>query len=240
MVRKLVLAFSLVAAVLPLAAPAASANGTYVEGSAGYDISWPQCGGPYPDLPPGQFGVVGINGGHPFSLNPCFADEYAWAGGGGLQPTIYINSDYGESATGPRRCSDDDHACLAYNYGFGAARYSFDEAWDATGGAAESVPIWWLDVEVLNNWSGDTGLNAQVIQGMLDYLELQGRTAGVYSTPYQWSLIAGDFAPQGVAGWVAGGADENDVGMCGEALWANGGTLMFQYLTGDFDQNIPC
>jgi hypothetical protein len=240
MFRKLGLLLALLGGLLLLAAPSAAANGTYLGGDAGYDISWPQCGGPYPALPPGQFGVVGINGGHPFSLNPCFADEYAWASSGGLQPTVYINTDYGELAAGPKRCAADDHACQAYNYGFGAARYSFDAAWDETGGETESVPIWWLDVETENNWSGDAGLNAEVIQGALDYLQLQGRTAGIYSTPLQWTEIAGGFAPDGVAGWVAGGSDGNDFGMCGESLWANAGTIMFQYLIGDFDQNVPC
>jgi hypothetical protein len=240
MLRRLALLLGFTTVLFIAAAPPAAASGTYVEGSAGYDISWPQCGGPYPSLPAGQFGVVGVNYGHPYSSNPCFVDEYAWAGSSGLQPTLYINTDYGETAAGPRRCAADDHACLAYNYGFGAARYAFDAAWDATGGAAQSVPIWWLDVEMGNHWSDDTGLNAAVIQGALDYFQLQARTAGVYSTPYQWSSIAGDFAPAGVDGWMAGGQDENDFDRCTASLWWGSPTMMFQYLTGDFDQNIPC
>lgn len=240
MARRLLSVLGITAALLAAAAPANTASASYVNGSAGYDISWPQCGGPYPSLAAGQFGVVGVNGGHPYSLNPCFVDEYSWAGSSGLQPTLYINTAYGETGAGPRRCAGDDHACLAYNYGFGAARYAFDAAWDATGGEAQSVPVWWLDVELGNSWNDDTALNAAVIQGALDYLQLQARTAGVYSTPYQWNLIAGSFAPAGVYGWVAGGQDENDFGKCGESLWDNGGTWMFQYLTGDFDQNVPC
>jgi hypothetical protein len=239
MARRLLALLFATAALVVFASPPAAAGGTYVEGGAGYDISWPQCGGPYPGLESGVFGIVGINAGRPYTFNPCFANEFEWAGSGGLQPTLYVNLHYGESADGPRFCDGEDHGCLAYNYGFGAARYAFDVAWDATGGAAQVVPIWWLDVETMNVWSGDTGLNAAVIQGAIDYLKDQARAPGVYSTAYQWSQIAGGYAPDGVVGWVAGGSDAGDYGRCGP-LWPNGSTIMFQYLIGDFDQDVPC
>ena len=41
----------------------ALATGTYPAGSAGYDVSWPQCGGPLPHLNRGDFGIVGVTGG---------------------------------------------------------------------------------------------------------------------------------------------------------------------------------
>ena len=239
MPRKLLALVLSTAALLVFASPPAAAGGAYVEGGAGYDISWPQCGGPYPGLPAGTFGVVGVNGGRPYTSNPCFADQFGWAGGSGLQPTVYVNLQYGESGAGPRTCMADDHACLAYNYGFGAARYAFDVAWDSTGGQSQSVPIWWLDVETENVWNGDTGLNSAVIQGAIDYLKDQARAPGIYSTAFQWGGIAGGFAPEGVIGWVAGGEDENDYGRCGP-LWANGFTVMFQFLVGEFDQDVPC
>lgn len=239
MARKLVALAFATASLLLFASPNAAAAGTYVEGGAGYDISWPQCGGPYPGLDPGVFGIVGVNGGRPYSFNPCFADEFNWAAGSGLQPTVYINLQYGESGAGPMSCDADDHGCLAYNYGFGAARYAFDVAWDSTGGTAQSVPIWWLDVETMNVWNDDTGLNAQVIQGAIDYLKDQARAPGVYSTPSQWATIAGGFALDGVVGWVAGGMDGGDYSRC-IPLWSNGYTIMFQYLIGDYDQDVPC
>ena len=233
-------ALAIALSLFALSTASAAASGNYLGGAAGYDISWPQCGGPYPGLPAGQFGIVGINGGRPYTMNPCFESEYRWAGSSGLQPTLYINLDYGETADGPRSCAADDHGCLAYNYGFGAARFAFDAAWDETGGAASSVPVWWLDVEIMNVWSDNSDQNAMVVLGAIDYLKLQERTPGVYSTPYQWGTIVGGFAPDGVVGWVAGGYDETDLGKCGQALWGGGATVMFQYLTGDFDQNIPC
>jgi hypothetical protein len=45
--------------------------------ATGNDVSWPQCGGLYPQ---GQaFGIVGVNGGLANTQNGCFADELSWA-----------------------------------------------------------------------------------------------------------------------------------------------------------------
>src|SRR5918996_761646 len=43
----------------------------------GYDISYPQCGGPFPETY--GFAIVGVNGGRVFSPNPCL--------GGGSGPS---------------------------------------------------------------------------------------------------------------------------------------------------------
>ena len=45
--------------------------------SQGFDISFPQCGGPVPGAP--AFAIVGVNGGRVFSPNPCLARQYVWA-----------------------------------------------------------------------------------------------------------------------------------------------------------------
>src|SRR5260221_2701800 len=39
--------------------------------STGYDVSYPQCSSILPSSP--QFGVVGVNGGKPYSANSCLA-----------------------------------------------------------------------------------------------------------------------------------------------------------------------
>ena len=55
-----------------------SAQATY---STGYDIAYPQCSASFPADP--GFGIVGVNGGKPFSANPCLGtgdgpSELAW------------------------------------------------------------------------------------------------------------------------------------------------------------------
>src|SRR5437660_7040803 len=45
--------------------------------TAGYDASYPQCGGSYPSNP--LFGIVGVNGGLANNSNPCVSRELHWA-----------------------------------------------------------------------------------------------------------------------------------------------------------------
>src|SRR3981081_1329177 len=60
----------------------------YTSRSAGYDVSYPQCGGHYPT---GAFGIIGVNGGYPFvHYNPCLADEYNHT----PNAALYINTGY--------------------------------------------------------------------------------------------------------------------------------------------------
>ena len=60
--------------------------------SVGFDISYPQCGRPYPAAP--GFGVVGVNHGHAFSTNPCLRGELRWVRGVPAAPTraFYVNT----------------------------------------------------------------------------------------------------------------------------------------------------
>ena len=201
----------------------ASANaglGPYLTGSVGYDISWPQCGGPYPG--PHQVGVVGVNNGHAFSTNACLQDEVAWAG---PDHNLYMNLNSPSGNSNP------------YNYGFSAANYSIAAA-RAQGAVAQQ---WWLDVETGNYWSGNTAANTSVIQGAVDALRSAGLSVGVYSTPYQWGVITGG-AQLGLPVWVATGtALNNPSSWCNSSHAFNGGSVwMVQYGLNGFDGDYAC
>ncbi len=224
-------------AVLP---SAASAAGPIPTGAVGSDLSWPQCGTDYPG---GYgFGIIGVTGGRPFSANDCFASEFAGAKATGIAQ-LYLNLAFGLSQDGPLLCSAGDPGCQAYNYGYQSAEWARQYAHDQTGGASDSVGVWWLDVETENYWSDDTNQNSYVIQGALDYLQrTPGATVGVYSTSHMWREIAGSFAPPNTPNWVAGAAGLDDIGKCDESLWPGGQVWAVQYLNFDIDldQNLGC
>jgi hypothetical protein len=224
-------------ATIASAAPgpsAVSAGGPYPDGAQGWDISWPQCGGAYP--PVRNFGIVGVDGGHPFKGNPCLASEWGWAKSAPVAPSVYINLDYPNKYNG--------HADLTpYWYGANSAADSVHRAL-----ALGIVPsVWWLDVETSNCWNYDctwgpfyTGSNAQVVQGALDYLHQQAYTVGIYSTPYQWGLLMGGYSP-GAPVWVPDFNPDPPATYCSPSRSFGGGEVwLVQYTGGAYDANYSC
>lgn len=233
------------AAACLLGSVTASASGPYAVGSHGSDISWPQCSRGFDSIPVGDFTVVGVNGGKPFTMNPCFGGQYAYMRNSGFQsPGVYVNLQYGEADNGYSGCAAGDRACRAHDYGYLAAQYAYTQAnFLSHGDTLASVATWWLDVETMNEWNDDQGLNSQVVRGALEFLRSTGKRTGIYSTPGQWSQIAGGFNPgPAVGNWVAGAAGVDDGGMCATPLWAGGQVWIFQYLNFDIDldQNGSC
>ena len=218
-------------------------NGPLGANSAGWDISWPQCDGPVPGVRADMIHAVGVTGGTPFTVNPCLASQFRDTGSAGSM-SLYVNLDFGAmNGAGPLACAADDQNCQAYNYGWGAGVSAWFSASQATGGASEGVSLWWLDVESENYWSDNTDQNSYVIQGALDFLQrTAGRTVGIYSTHYQWRMIAGDFAPPSTPNWVAGASSINDIAQCQNPLWSGGTVWEFQYLNLDanLDQDRGC
>lgn len=242
--RKLLL---LVCALLPLLTLAsvqsssAYAAGQMAQFSGGVDISWPQCGGQYPGG--GVFAILGVTGGQPFTSNDCLGDEFNWAHHWSLNPQVYVNLQFGQSASGPLSCLDGDPGCQAYNYGWLSAQDAWARGAYLTGGATTHVETWWLDVETENVWANDTSLNSYVIQGAIDYLQrMQARIVGVYSTSYQWGAIAGSYAPPGIPNWVAGADALLDTAYCAASLWPGGQVWLYQWLNDDgtVDYDFAC
>lgn len=206
---------------------------TYSSGTTGFDISWPQCGGAYPATPFG-FGIVGVADGRADTQNPCLASEYAWAKHATASaPSVYMNLNYGLTRG---TCARKDKACQAYTYGYDAARQAMSYA----SSQAAAATMWWLDIETGNTWSSTTSLNAQIIHGALASLQAAAMTVGIYSTPYQWGVIAGTYAP-GVPNWSAGAPASAPASFCTPTHAFGGGVVwLTQYPNGHFDGDYAC
>lgn len=218
--------------------------------TVGYDVSYPQCGGPLPANP--AFGIVGVSDGLAYGENPCLAQQYLWALAAPKAPAFYMNTgNPGSLATrvdwyaqdGPEPCGTTNETGCAYNYGFHAAMDAFEYASLQSSVSAATTAVWWLDVETTNSWSTDHSLNVRDIQGSIDYLSTKAgvATVGIYSTGYQWGQITGG-ANLGatVPNWVAGALNAKRApSMCSSSF--SGGTVrLVQYISGGFDANYAC
>lgn len=201
----LVVSVSLVAAVGALAA-----TDPYPTGLVGYDVSYPQCGGP---TPAGAFGIIGVNGGRPFTSNSCLGAEYA-AAPKSTAPSLYINTGYATAYRGnitagcsalSRSVSGTSRQVQAWAIGCSEAEASMSYA-SAQG--ATSPAAWWLDIETANSWSSSNlSLNRYAIQGAVTRLAQSGLPVGIYSTASMWTAITGGkYTPTSVAAdWEAAG-----------------------------------
>jgi hypothetical protein len=239
---------------------AATAAGSYPAGATGMDISWPQCGGLYPNG--GAFWIIGVTGGRAFTQNSCLASEFAWA-----QPSgnvgLYMNLNYaagssaGNGASGPYGACKKNTTCYAENYGWNAAHSAY--AYAAQSGASASV--WWLDIETANSWSNKDALNQAIIAGAIDCLlgttpngatcsdvpSTGIATVGIYSTHSMWQTITGGWAATNTTGssvspnWVATGQSTSSAasGSCSKPLWNGGSVWLAQYVSG-YDWSYAC
>jgi hypothetical protein len=228
----------------------------------GNDVSYPHCGGA---LPAGSsFGIVGVDGGRPFDVNPCLAAEISWAAAAGT-PAYYANTanpgpkkstHWPKGQTSPKLCessSPNSKGC-SYDYGWNAAKDSYARA--ATAAASAGAPAvsgasWWLDVESGNSWQSldrsptptHYALDTAVLEGMRGYLRAKGvHTVGVYSTSHQWQEITGGAALHKAPVWYAGvGGPSSAAAHCSSAHSFTGGPVQLtQYVRGGFDADNRC
>ena len=161
------------------------------------------------------FGIVGVNGGSPFTPNKCLDHELAWADGAlNDNPAFYANTgDAGPTYAAawpisqgtPEVCRGANSVACSYDYGWNAARSSFENAVIAEGDdgsanptlSARSAP-WWLDVETGNAWEtieyGRTAATETYDRVMLEgevasFAKIGVTSLGIYSTS---SHVAGD------------------------------------------------
>ena len=235
--KKLNLAGLCALALLGLSSISASAAGPYVSGTTGYDVSYPNCG----TTPPSgeAFGIVGVNGGRPFTTYSCFGAEYATAASTG-SASVYINTAYSGAY---RKKITSTCASLVSTSGLSG---SAAQAWEigcSEGDTSHSdvgsrTPVmWWLDVETGNSWSSSNlALNRDAIQGAAAGLKADGAPyVGVYSTAGSWKIITGgSYTPSSAdAEWVAGGS-------CSTPFDANPVWLAQQGTIGGVDSDQAC
>lgn len=232
---------------------------------AGYDISYPQCGGSYPSNQ--IFGIVGVNGGLARNANPCLNDQLSWARAAPgqkrpRQPAVSLYIDTGNPGTQvdiwPKGGSTPTYGSCnglltnscSYLYGEQRAEASYKLAAAADPTAAKNAP-WWLDVELELSWAGTYQLNIAALQGYVAGLKNAGATGplGVYSTSAQWQEITGLTAQTTtktfkthLADWIAGtGLTVADARQnCeGEGFTGVAPTLA-QYEVSGFDADVRC
>jgi hypothetical protein len=228
--------------------------------AVGFDISFPQCGGPEPNAP--AFAVVGVNGGRVFTGNPCLARQYVWAltAVSPVQPRVAFYMNTGNpgpqassrwpqaSTSSPQSCDGSWSAPCAYDYGWLAAQDAYTRARSVAGDGAALSP-WWLDVEAANSWSADFITNTADLQGVIDYLRsVNVGTVGIYALAVDWETIVGAVSASSsqngpfsaLPNWRPGSRTSTDaLNWCTRTV--TGGRVMFvQYPANSFDANLAC
>lgn len=222
----------------------------------GADISWPQCpeGMGIPERPTlgmpmpvdeAEYVVIGLTNGPGFTPNPCLADQVAWVRDRGLLVSAYSVLSYPDRAqlrehrgAGPYDGSTRRGALR--NVGHEQAAYNIDNL----RAAGLETPIVWLDVEPVAvwEWSADRAANAAVVEGAARAYRDAGYRIGVYSTPYMWEEIVGDFelgVPEWRAAGTAGRAEA--LSRCGRDWVIQGGeAVLGQWVADRRDHNLTC
>ncbi|HUD06109.1 MAG TPA: hypothetical protein VMR18_04325 [Candidatus Saccharimonadales bacterium] len=185
------------------------------------DVSWPNCGDSA--IVNSPTGIIGVNGGLDFRLNPCPNKEASWF----ANYALYINTGYPGNSYGkkyllnPKKCQTSDSQCLAYNWGYNATKYSIDYA-DSEG---IHSPLWWLDVETDNSWTSSIGVNRASILGAIDAINhyVFMPKIGIYSDDLQWNTLVGSWNLR-LPTWTATGASTRSVAKesCSEKSFDNG------------------
>ena len=191
----------------------------------GWDVSHPQCGRTLPST--GGFAIVGVTGGRPFTGNPCFAEQHAWAATKDGH-AVYVNTGYpgrGDPVAYGRSVVDD-----------AVAR---ERRAGVTG-----TTVWWLDVETVNTREGTAQENATVLDAMAARLQSLGARVGIYSTPRMWAEIAGGWEP-GLPVWYATGpGTQADASPACNRSFAGSAPAIVQWVHEvdghDIDRNLIC
>jgi hypothetical protein len=191
----------------PSAAPAPAGANPYPPNAFGIDVSYPDCARSRPRV--AGFVIVGVNGGVPFSANPCFQREYAWAQAGSPPRAVYLNTAYSprllrlvSPACRSRTAGADTLPSIRAAYALGCSEASAAVA--LAGRTLTARAVIWLDVETANAWSRVSALNAAVISGLLGSLRslVPQAILGIYSDRHQWQEITNGMSSPATPEWA--------------------------------------
>lgn len=222
---------------LVFSAATAGAVSQYGGGSTGYDVSYPNCRA---NVGSAAFGIVGVNGGLPYTENPCLFNQALLF----KNLSYYVNTAWNDQSasndlTSPKACEAADLNCAAYNYGYAAGLQSVNYVRD---NGLPTKTAWWLDVETMNTWSSDVIQNQNSLQGEYDALIASGATSvGIYSTTFQWTSITGGWKNM----WPSWGATtwrtaREAASYCRGHEFTGGRSMLMQYIGQKFDENVAC
>jgi len=213
-------------------------------GVVGGDVSWPQCpagmgiphkistGAPMP-ADDAAYVMIGLTNGPGFHVNPCLADQVAWAKERKLLVAAYSVISWPDDAT------QQQYGGLR-EAGFAQAQFNIA----SMTGAGLDPPIVWLDIEHVPfyDWSTDTAANAEVVLGAAQGYADAGYRVGVYSTPHLWASVVGDLS-LGLPEWRAAGKTSRAEALsrCGSDWLIQGGVAaLAQWVEDGRDVDITC
>jgi FG-GAP-like repeat len=253
--------FSAVTTLGPFAAAAEAAAGAAAGAAAvagplvGNDISWPQCptaqggfGLPLPATSTG-FVVLGLTDGRPFTRNPCFSDQLAWAQAHSIPASAYTMSGY-PTADQLTRYADEGPwstrtlAGQLSNVGYAEAvdirAELVAESW-----TAQHV---WVDVEPLSKQPWSTSTTAQranrfVLEGLQRGLHDGGLSYGIYSNRTGWATITATWRLPAVPAWATAGPQTSSspaLALCAVPGVSAGRVYLAQWWDSTYDHDLTC
>lgn len=239
----LVLLLAVSAALAPrstLATTAADPNARTMylpPGETGVDVSWPQCDSQRLPEDIRSFAIIGVTGGRITSRNDCLAGQYQWAKTAPTPPQVYINTNSPPASYNHFTCEKEDATCNSFRWGY----HNTADVVAYARAKNSDAKVWWLDVETGNFWTTNKAANAEVLRGVITYLRETGHVVGIYSTPYQYGIIAGTYAP-GLPVWTAGAANVTTAPRrcTSEYAFGGGSVALVQFVSEEYDTNYVC
>lgn len=152
-------------------------------------------------------------------------------------------------------CDGSDSLGCAWQYGWNRALEDVQQRLPAPATIAglptdPKTYFWWLDVETINTWKSGSSFaqasNAADLEGMAAYFKSIGTTVGLYSTTYQWGVIAGTVSQNsnlnGLVNWRPGARDLSGAKKsCSLTPLTNGGKVtLTQFISKNLDYDYSC